>query len=294
MPGFPDPALEHASDPAPLTVLAIDTTAAVCSVALLSIQATTRRCWVRTEPLTVGQSRAVLAQVDSVLQASGVSPEQIDVIGYGAGPGAFTGLRVACGVAQGLALGWSRPVIGIDSLSTLAWQARGCLSWVEPGTRILAALDVRMNEVAVAVFDAAAFPSPDAVATQGSIEACLPLLGPQLCSPDEAAGLSQSLIQQGHPLVHAGDGPAVYAALAFASVAPQASQPGAEAVADLCVLAWRAGRAMDASEATPFYLRDKVALDRQEQADLRAAREAQRETQHEAQHQATRSGPVCR
>jgi tRNA A37 threonylcarbamoyladenosine modification protein TsaB len=79
-------------------------------------------------------------------------------------------------------------------------------------------------------------------------------------------------------MTYGGDGPKVYEALSFAEVALGADQPLAQAVAELTLLSWRAGHAIDAAEAAPFYLRDKVALDRQEQADLRAARELQRES----------------
>jgi tRNA threonylcarbamoyladenosine biosynthesis protein TsaB len=278
MPGFP----AFAADPPSATVLAIDTTAATASVALLRKASTDRQCWTRVEPLTLGQSRTILSLVDSVLQDSGVSPQQIDVIGFGAGPGAFTGLRVACGVAQGLALGWACPVLGVDSLSTLAWQARNSLACLAPGARIVCALDVRMNEVALAVFDAQDIPTPDAPWADPVIETPEPILGPRLCSPEEAAQLCLTLAGQGFPMTYGGDGPKVYEALAFAAIAPAADQPQAEAVAELTLLGWRAGQAIDASEAAPFYLRDKVALDRQEQADLRAARELRREPKRSA------------
>jgi tRNA threonylcarbamoyladenosine biosynthesis protein TsaB len=260
------------------TVLAIDTTAAVCSVALMRQDGPIRQHWVRREVLTPGQSRAILSQVDAVFQEAGMPPGQIDVLGFGAGPGAFTGLRVACGIAQGLALGWGCPVLGVDSLSTLAWQAHRARAPDSPASRIVAMLDVRMNEVAIAVFDARKLSETAALtdtapdhreALQPFVQ---PLYGPHLSSPDEAAAFIRSLIQAGEVLVYAGDGPSAYESLAFAEVDAQARQPDAIAVAELAFMQWHGGRAIDAADAAPFYLRDKVALDRQEQAQLRAAR----------------------
>jgi len=280
-------------------VLALDTTAAVCSVSLLIREGGTVRQNHRSEPLTPGQSRSVLEMVDAVLGLSdgiGAASNQddesgrpIELIGFGAGPGAFTGLRVACGVAQGLALGWSCPVVPVDSLSTLAWQAAYANSRLKPGPRegaggarpasspIVVALDVRMNEVAYAVFDPPpADPLPSASDTRWLDDLAWPqaVFGPVLCSPEQAADWIGERERVSGSLRFAGDAFRVYPALAEHQAEVGAEQPDAWAVAELALIGGLSDRAIDPAEAVPFYLRDKVALDRDEQERLRAARRA--------------------
>jgi tRNA threonylcarbamoyladenosine biosynthesis protein TsaB len=257
-------------DPAPRdahrvgqTVLAIDTTAGLCSVALLGPRGEARRA----EPMTHGHSRHVLGLVGAVLDEAGVAPGEIAAIGFGSGPGSFTGLRIACGVAQGLGFGWSVPLVPVDAMRTLALQAS--LASPEAPGPVLVALDLRMGEVCVAAFDpfdpfdGAAWPTPSR--------------GPALASPERAIEAFDA--HGGAPLL-AGDGFDAYPALGAwvrqrgAARAPTAIQPDASAVARLALAGLRAGLAVDAAQAAPTYLRDKVALDVGEQAALRAARAA--------------------
>jgi len=243
------------------TVLAIDTTAGLCSVALLAGGACVRRA----VPMTHGHSRHVLSLVDAVLRDAGVARSSIDAIGFGSGPGSFTGLRIACGVAQGLALGWDRPLVAVDAMRTLGLQA------CSPNRPVLVALDLRMGEACRAAFAAGAFDAG------GWPE---PLFGPLLGSPDLALEAFSALADG--PVRLAGDGFDAHPALGdWARAAgaarerpPDAVQPDAAAVARLAALGLRAGRAIDAALAAPLYLRDKVALDVGEQAALRAARAA--------------------
>src|SRR5204862_5176183 len=74
-----------------------------------------------------------------LLAAAGIGAGQLDAVAFGAGPGSFTGLRIACGLAQGLAFARGLPVIGISSLEALAEESGG--------TRVIACLDARMREV---------------------------------------------------------------------------------------------------------------------------------------------------
>lgn len=192
----------------------------------------------------------------------------VDWIGFGAGPGAFTGLRVACGVAQGLALGWACRVVPVDSLTTLAWQA----ARADPAARtpVVVALDVRMNEVALALFD------PPMVAGSLLEDQAWPqaFFGPVLCAPEQAADWIGEHERQRGELRFAGDAFRVYPPLAAYDSVVGAEQPDARAVAELALIAGLADRAIDPAQAVPFYLRDKVALDRREQEQLRAARRA--------------------
>ncbi|MFZ9407112.1 MAG: tRNA (adenosine(37)-N6)-threonylcarbamoyltransferase complex dimerization subunit type 1 TsaB [Burkholderiaceae bacterium] len=273
-----------------LRVLAIDTTAADCSVSFRVEQdGAVKQCTER-QALTAGQSRAVLEQVQAVREQGrswGVQPRSTrgqesgaeqalvkpDLIAFGAGPGAFTGLRVACGVAQGLAFGWDCPVVGVDSLTTLAWQA--WRAWqAEPREgmsrpRIAVALDVRMQELAFAVYEPTGAPW---IAGQSVLKWPTPLADPILCSPEQAVAMIEAQTLAASPMILAGDAFKVYPALHRWQLATSAEQPDATAVAELGALGFRMGRAIDPAQAAPFYLRDKVALDRHEQERARFER----------------------
>lgn len=116
-------------------ILALDATTDLCSVAW-----TDGSRWVESTELA-GQrhSALLLGMVDTVLREAGRALRDMDEIAFGAGPGSFTGLRIACGIAQGLALGAQLPVRAVSSLMALA-QATD-------GRAVIAALDARMNEV---------------------------------------------------------------------------------------------------------------------------------------------------
>lgn len=242
----------------PPRVLAIDTTAATCSVAFDGVR--------RALPMVHGHSRHLLPLVAVVLAEAGVGPSAIDAIGFGSGPGAFTGLRIACGVAQGLAFGWDRPVVPVDAMRTLAWQAaHDAAADSRPRALVCVTLDVRMGEVCRAAFQLEALLAgrwPDA------------RLEPAIVAPPTALADFDRLAPS--DVLLAGDGYDRHPALAgWAGDRPRpagARQPDAAAVAALAAIGVCAGRAVDAAAAAPWYLRDKVALDVDEQAALRAAR----------------------
>jgi tRNA threonylcarbamoyladenosine biosynthesis protein TsaB len=276
--------------PTPLTssiasmpcVLALDTTAGACSVAVVGEVIRAQR----SLPMTQGHSRLLLGMVNEALAESGLTGEQIDAVAFGSGPGSFTGLRVACGVAQGLALGWGRPVVAVDSLLTLAWQAaRAAFDSGESGPqdRVLVALDLRMQELAHAVYRLADFNlKPESELSHWP----QPSHAPHLGSSQAALHVFEQLAEV--PMWLAGDGFDAHGVLqAWASAGSSRSglravrpasaiQPQAWAVGQLAQIGALCGQAVDAEEAGPFYLRDKVALDVQEQAAVRAARNAAR------------------
>ena len=102
----------------------------------------------REERAAAANSQRILPLVDAVLVEAGWRLADLDGIAYGAGPGAFTGVRIACGVAQGLGLGADRPLVGIGTLEALAqaaWQT--CRA-----ARVFACLDARMREVYTAAY----------------------------------------------------------------------------------------------------------------------------------------------
>ena len=117
-------------------------------------------------------------EVDAVLREAGVSLSDCDAVVFGAGPGAFTGLRVACGVAQGLAWAKEKPIVAASNLEALAMKE---LSGKPAGTRILAAFDARMHQAYCAVYEKA---------EEGA--RLSELVPAELVNPDELAGLAES------------------------------------------------------------------------------------------------------
>jgi tRNA threonylcarbamoyladenosine biosynthesis protein TsaB len=192
-------------------------------------------------------SARVLPMLDRLLQAAGMAAKDLDAVAFGAGPGSFTGLRVACGVAQGIALARGIPVFGV---STLAAMADEC-----GAPRVVACLDARMHEVYYAAME-----------RQGSrwIEVI-----PALCAAP--VDLPRP---PGEGWTGCGNGFAAYDGLgerlALARVIPHL-HPSAMAVARLAAPRLAAGEGVDAALATPVYVRDKVAFT---QAELAAAKAA--------------------
>ncbi|TNF63951.1 MAG: tRNA (adenosine(37)-N6)-threonylcarbamoyltransferase complex dimerization subunit type 1 TsaB, partial [Burkholderiales bacterium] len=110
--------------------------------------------WQRTGAGGAQASTDLLPDVRDLLAESGWTLASLDAIVFGRGPGAFTGLRTACAVAQGLAFGAGRPVLPVDTLLALAEQARGAqvdAGLPEPEV-VVAMLDARMDEIYVAPY----------------------------------------------------------------------------------------------------------------------------------------------
>jgi len=220
---------------ASMKLLVLDTSTEWCSAALwLDGRIQARR-------VLAGQrhSSLLLPMVDELLRESDISLRQLDGIGYGAGPGSFTGLRIACAVTQGLAFGADLPVVGVSTLESIAEQTGA--------ERVLTVLDARMAEVYWAAY------RRDSAGWHGVVE-------PQLALPESVA------VPAGGEWVGAGNGfaalgevlrPRLAAALARID---DTLMPDAAAMAPLAAAAFARGEGMDAALAAPIYLRDKVAL----------------------------------
>jgi tRNA threonylcarbamoyladenosine biosynthesis protein TsaB len=232
------------------TLLAFDTATDVCSVAL----AHGGRVAERSE--TVGQrhSERILPMVQALLREADLQLPDCDAVAFGAGPGAFTGLRIACGVAQGLAFGAGRPVVAVGNLEALALAAAD--AW--PGVRrVLAAVDARMQEAYWALFAIdAGFPSPmsaPALASSGELA--------EICrreAPDLVAGNALRAF------------PELDAGLACARAADVCAS--AASIARLAVRKFADGGAVQAELAAPVYVRDRVALTVEERRAAAAGR----------------------
>ena len=124
-----------------MKILALDSSTEFLSLALWHDGAVTVR------ELLAGQRHAehLLPLLDELLDETGCTLPMLDGIAFGAGPGSFTGLRIGCGIAQGLAFGAGLAVLGVGTLEALAEQAGAA--------RVIACLDARMNEVYHAAYE---------------------------------------------------------------------------------------------------------------------------------------------
>jgi tRNA threonylcarbamoyladenosine biosynthesis protein TsaB len=130
------------------SILAVETSTVACSVALIIKD----QLYQRYEILPQKHAIRVLEMVDEVLSEQGIAGVDIDVLAYGEGPGAFTGVRIASGVVQGLALGWDKPIIGVSSLEAMAERVLSEQISLEKYTHLVeipwcALMDARMKEV---------------------------------------------------------------------------------------------------------------------------------------------------
>lgn len=221
------------------TILAIDTAADVCSVALACAGG------VREHSETVGHrhSERVLPMVRTLLASERVELSDCDALAFGAGPGAFTGLRIACGVVQGLAYGAGKPVIAVGNLEALAWLA---LQRHTDAARVLCANDARMQEAYVAVY-------------QRDGEDLIELSAPALAAGSELA----ELIDHWAADLVVGDAPVVFSdrlAGVAASTRLVTLRATATAICERAVRRWTAGDGADAKYAAPLYVRNHVAL----------------------------------
>jgi len=176
-------------------------------------------------------SEWVLPMLERLVAAAGISIAQLDAVAFGAGPGSFTGLRIACGVAQGLAFARGLPVIGISTLEALAEESGAA--------RVVACLDARMHEVYYSAIEKTGPRWREVIATQCVAPASAP-------------------VPPGGGWTGCGNGFAVYGSLGLSKVIADI-HPSAIAVARLAAPRLVAGEGVDAAQAAPVYLRDKVA-----------------------------------
>ena len=203
-------------------------------------------------------SEIILQMIDALLRDVGLELAAFDGIAFGAGPGSFTGLRIGCGVAQGLAFAAGIPVACVSTLLAVAQGSRA--------DRVAVCLDARMGEVYFGAFQRELGSSGE---RRWSI-----VHPPQLCAPSVVPELDSG------GWVGAGNGFAVYgAALAeryagcVCETRPEL-HPRASDIAELAVDMVRAGLTVAAEDAAPVYIRDRVALTVDERRALKAARGA--------------------
>ena len=230
------------------TILAIETSAERASAALLHRDALIFR---EVDGVTT-HSQTILPMVQALLAEAGIALADCDAIAYGAGPGSFTGVRTACGIAQGLAFGAQLPVVPLVTLLALAHACRE----QSGASDVLAVIDARMGEVYWAQYR---------YDQEWQI-----IVPPTLSAPADVMPIGD--------VTACGNGLKAYAAdfeskdyfqHAWPELMPHAAQ-----LAIVGLVAFKNGQMVDAAKAEPIYLRNKVALttrERQEKAERAAA-----------------------
>jgi len=258
-----------------LVCLSLDASTDACSVALES----GGRVWSRFQVTPRGHARELLGMLDAVLAESGLARDRITLLAYGRGPGAFTGVRISVGVAQGLAWGLGVPVVGVSTLAAVAQgairrhaaqagaatgpqtpPAHGATNGLH-GARVLAALDARMGEVYWGAYalDAASglmlAVGDEAVGPPAQVRVPAPWV-----SPEQASGKTPGVI----PCLGAGSGWDAHGqalgdatGIPFAGMQPDA-MPDARDMLAHARFAWERGLCIPADQAAPVYLRNHV------------------------------------
>lgn len=231
-----------------MRLLAIETATEACSVALL----VDGEIHERFEIAPRRHAELTLPWAEWLLADAGVAKSQLDAIAVGRGPGAFTGVRLAIALAQGIALALDRPLLPVSTLAALAMRAQG--------GRIVSAIDARMGEVYLATF-----------ARDGE---GLVALGEEVVVKPDAAIFPGGDCWHGVGTGFAAGDNALQARMQGRLAAVDAEAlPHAADVARLGALMFARGEAIAPERIEPAYLRNNVALTIAEQQALRASRE---------------------
>jgi tRNA threonylcarbamoyladenosine biosynthesis protein TsaB len=218
------------------TLLALDTATEACSVALLH----DGRVLSHYEVIPRMHAQRLLPMIQQLLGEAGIALSAVDGIAFGRGPGAFTGVRIAVGVVQGLGFALNRPVMPISDLAVIAQRA-----YREHGAhQVATAIDARMDEVYWGCYRA----EQGEMRLAGSEAVLAP---EQVSLPRDASG----------DWFAAGTGWGTHAARLPLQPVGMAENllPHAEDLLTLAGFAWARGEAVDADQAQPVYLRDNVA-----------------------------------
>lgn len=219
------------------TILAIETSTELASVALLQAGMTLTResSGAQTHSMTV------LGLVQELLAEGGIALSACDAIAFGSGPGSFTGARTACGLAQGLAFGAQLPVIPIVTLLAMAEAARIQFH----AQHVIPVLDARMAEVYSAVYEF----------DEGDSHEWKIISAPALSAASEVAMHSTAIVCGNGLTAYASEFEHLDSTQCYPAIMPHARE-----IAQLAARAWLRGEHCYPRDASPLYLRNKVAL----------------------------------
>lgn len=220
-----------------MKILAIDTSTEACSAALCIDE----NVIFRYEIAPRKHTQLILPMIDQLMEETGLNPTQLDCLAFGRGPGAFTGVRIATGIIQGIAFGADLPVAPISSLAALA---QGC--WREHGSKkVTSAIDARMNEIYWGHFQ-----------LDESVMS--------LYSEEAVSNADQISLPEGEGWFGAGSGWDAYEEQLSARLEHHVSKtnpsayPHARDIIDLAKHAYQNDQLVSAENVQPIYLRDNV------------------------------------
>ncbi|WP_416308099.1 tRNA (adenosine(37)-N6)-threonylcarbamoyltransferase complex dimerization subunit type 1 TsaB [Neptunicella sp. SCSIO 80796] len=224
-----------------MNILIIDTSTEACSVALQFDDSQ----YYRYEICPQQHSQRLLPMVDEVLVEAGIKLQQLDYLGFGRGPGSFTGVRIATGMIQGLALGTDLSVVGLSTLAAMAQQAYQ----LHDAKEVIAATDARMDEVYIGHYQL-----QNGVMVLTGEEQVLP--------PDDAVTqIILPALNGNSKLAGVGTGWQAYPELMLQHRLQFCSDilyPDARYMLKLAQQAIEQGQALEVDQIQPVYLRDKV------------------------------------
>ncbi len=231
---------EHSSTP-PI-ILAIETATKACSAAL----AIGGKIITRFSIAPREHTKLILNMMDEVLEEANIKLNQVDAIAFSRGPGAFTGVRIAVGVAHGIALSTDKLLLPISTLAAIAQQ----MQQQQNAQYCLAALDARMGEVYWGKYRVK--------------KGLMTLQGTEAVSKPEYLLTALKTDNQKTVWTLAGSGWDEYAPQLDLETNQKFIKinnilPSAESIAKLAIEDWKQGKAVNIEEAQPIYLRDKVA-----------------------------------
>jgi len=213
-----------------MNLLAIDTCTEIASVTLLTSGSRVSRVLSGVQK----SSGHILKLCDEVFYEAGKQIKDVDSIIFTKGPGAFTGVRMCVGVAQGLSMSCNIPTMGFSTLELLGYRASKILK----SENIAAALDARMGEVYWAVY------------TQGEISKL------RICNPDDVDNLDSNFIGVGTGWNAYGD---QLSAASSVTKTDLSIYPESSSLIDLALESFIKGESANFELPEPIYLRNNVA-----------------------------------
>jgi tRNA threonylcarbamoyladenosine biosynthesis protein TsaB len=226
-----------------LNLLAVETSTELCSVALLR----GGEIFVEEAVAQNRHSEMLVPMVRKVLERAHLAAAQMDAFAFGQGPGSFTGIRIACGIVQGLAFAAHRPVVPVPSLLALAEQSNE--------SRVIAALDARMGEAYLAAYARNGDDWDEVIAPRLADAASLPALPGQSWAGTGSGFDRHAWLREAYR--------------DCVEMRFEGDLPRAGAVARLAARRFARGAGIAAEHAAPLYLRDKVAMTTEERQKAR-------------------------
>ncbi len=220
-----------------MNLLAVETSTENCSVAILNED----RVFSRSEVSPQKHAEILIPMIDALLKEASLKKDDLDGLILGAGPGSFTGVRIAASAVQGLALALDLKVAKITSLMTMAMEALSHKS----ASYVVSSIDARMGEVYVAVYK-----------VEGS---ALEIIGEEkVLKPDAAIAFIKESIGDCTDVITAGSGIEILEKNGFTHFEKLSSFPEAKFMLNLGAEMFSLSKVCDPSEALPLYVRNEV------------------------------------